>query len=164
MLKLNSLLLIMGLFLLSCGEPPVPADEVEVEEEINTQVEEPAEVPEQAVAPLPEPGSEEQLTPAPSEESAPASVAPQSPMPELVISPDPSPSSTGTTGIVVGQRYNCDGNRAYILHEPGQVDPNRVCELDALHTTKPADWNARGSTNYCRRILERKIADYNCTL
>ena len=96
-----------------------------------------------------EPAPADTVAPPP-EQSGPA------PIPELNL-PEPSAS------VQAAVRYVCDAGKSYILYEPGQHDPNHTCELDALHTDKPADWNSRvPGTTYCRDRLKERIPRYNC--
>ena len=161
MFKINSILFafIASFLLLSCGGEPQPVEDSEpthidtIKESEDTTGEE---------------------TPAPSE-SSPAPAVPEihtaiseapAVVPEETSAQAPVRDSEGPSPnlgqIQVGTRYDCDGERAYILYEPGKTNPNFACELDALHTPNPVDWNARSEQNYCRGILERRITRYNC--
>ena len=164
MFKINSILFafIASFLLLGCGGEPQPV------EDSNPTHTDTTKKPEDKTG-------EGQQAPVPSE-SSPASAVPEvsaaAPAEAPAVVPEATPvqapardsegPSPNLEQIQVGTRYDCDGERAYILYEPGKTDPNFACELDALHTPNPVDWNARSERNYCRGILERRIARYNC--
>lgn len=82
----------------------------------------------------------------------------QKEIPELPIPASQAPP------VVQSVKYVCDGGRAYILYEPGITDSRYLCELDAVHTKKPADWSAVKTKSFCRQELEKLILQHNCNI
>ena len=60
--------------------------------------------------------------------------------------------------------FKCDKGLRYRVSYPGAVNPENLCEIDALLTEKNPDWSAAVDRNYCKSEMGRLKERHNCTL